>query len=177
MRRFIRRVGWALLVGSLVVLLSGCGGTSQRLPAADGVPGQQEPLPSEEPEGGQGEELVFSAQSCTLTPAEGGSLTIILEDLAVTMDHRAVASITVQNNLSRDVAVSASDGADSLCIRGSFDGSPAEAKQGSLLGQTIGSGASAQGMVVFSLPASARSASLLLSLSWDGETVSGQFNF
>ena len=172
MRRLMDRGGWAVAAGLLAVLLSACGGTSQGLPGADAFPDQQGPASSEELE--MGEEDSFSAQSCTLTPAGGGSLTVVLEDLAFTMDHRAVATITVRNNLSRAVAVSASTGADALAVQGSFDGSPAEAKAGSLLGRTIEAGASAQGMVVFSLPSAAGSGRLLLSLSWDGETVDGQ---
>lgn len=153
-RIFLRSVG---SVAAAAAVLAGCGSDSQ--------PPPEEPTDPEE----------FQPQTKTLTVTEGQSLTVTVAGFSVGMDHRAVLSLKLHNELGREITLSDSAGDGMLTVRARVDGSSAQILPFGLLGQAIPEGEVKEGILGFPMPASFDEVELTFSLQAEGKTQSIQF--
>ena len=112
---------WGVAVAAAAVL-AGCGSASQ--------PPPEEPTDPEE----------FEPQTKTLTVSEGQSLTVTVAGFSEGMDHRAVLSLKLHNELGREIILSDSTGDGVLTVSARADGSLVQILHVVLLGQAIPAG-------------------------------------
>lgn len=157
MQQFTRRIFLRGMAGAAAAILAGCGSDSQLPP--------EEPTDPEE----------FQPQAKTLSLSEGQSLTVTVAGFSVGMDHRAVLSLKLHNELSREITLSDSAGDGRLTVRAGVDGIPVQILPFGLLGQIIPAGEVKEGVLGFPMPASFDKVELTFSLQAEGKTQSIQF--
>lgn len=157
MEQITRRAFLWSITAAAAVVLAGCGSGSQ--------PPPEEPTDPEE----------FEPQTKILSLSEGQILTVTVAGFSVGMDHRAVLSLKLHNELGREITLSDSTGDGVLTVSARVDGSLAQILHFGLLGQAIPAGEVKEGVLGFPIPTSFDQVELVFSLRAEGKTQSVQF--